>query len=255
MIEMKYTSDGRKVIVVGKLNAQETIVQEIFVSAGNEIPSGENFVVKSLHDAPSKSWKETHTAEIEARYESKKAEIECFEKAVSEKKKLLSARLDSLSKMVEGVSLDSFQLLSDVICGNITHIVVESYSSEIMEWDRFVKTDEYSQDRLRLISVYGCDDGSLKFYQGKYSDGSGGNGAKFIPCKSLEEAVLKFEQVLLNINHWDENTILRAEKYGIKLPSDRVEEVKKRRRDQIQEAIDGHSKCIEKKKEELKNLK
>jgi len=47
---IKFTSDGKKVAVVGKLNAQETIVQEIFVSNGNEIPSGENFVVKSLHD-------------------------------------------------------------------------------------------------------------------------------------------------------------------------------------------------------------
>lgn len=54
MTDIKYTDDGKKVLVVGKLNAQQTIVQEIFVSAGQEIPSGENFVVKSLHDAPAK---------------------------------------------------------------------------------------------------------------------------------------------------------------------------------------------------------
>src|SRR6476659_8101217 len=45
MTDIKYTDDGKKVMVVGKLNAQQTIVQEIFVSAGQEIPSGENFVV------------------------------------------------------------------------------------------------------------------------------------------------------------------------------------------------------------------
>lgn len=42
--QIKYTSDGKKVIAVGKLNAQEAIVQEIFVSGGNEFPSGEIFV-------------------------------------------------------------------------------------------------------------------------------------------------------------------------------------------------------------------
>ncbi len=254
MSEVKYTSDGKKVIVVGKLNAQETIVQEIFISSGNEIPSGENFVVKSLHDAPSKSWKENHAIEIEARYEAKKGELERLEKAVADKKKILSAKLDSLSKMVQGVSLGSFELLSDVICGNITHVVTESYSSEIMEWEKFIRTDEYSQDRLRLLSVYGYDDGSLTFYQGRYSDASGGSGQKFIPCKSIDEAIVAFEQVLLKATYWDENTIARAEKYGIKLPVDRVEEVKKRRRDEIQKAIDDHSKAIEKKKDELEKL-
>ena len=64
MTDIKYTNDGKKVLIVGKLNSQETIVQEIFVSAGQEIPSGENFVVKSLHDAPAESWKEKNLREL-----------------------------------------------------------------------------------------------------------------------------------------------------------------------------------------------
>ena len=47
MTQFKYTTDNKKVIVVGKLNSQETIVQEIFISNDSEIPSGEHFVVKS----------------------------------------------------------------------------------------------------------------------------------------------------------------------------------------------------------------
>ena len=59
-MQTKYTTDGKKVAIVGKLNNTETIVQEIFVSEnGSEIPAGENFVVKSLLDAPAKSWKES----------------------------------------------------------------------------------------------------------------------------------------------------------------------------------------------------
>lgn len=47
-METKFLSDGRKVVVVGALNNQETIVQEVFVTQqGDEIPGGERFVVKS----------------------------------------------------------------------------------------------------------------------------------------------------------------------------------------------------------------
>ncbi|VGD33408.1 Uncharacterised protein [Klebsiella pneumoniae] len=56
-MEIKYLSDGRKVVVVGQLNQTETIVQEVFVTeAGDELPGGERFVTKSLHDVPVESW-------------------------------------------------------------------------------------------------------------------------------------------------------------------------------------------------------
>jgi hypothetical protein len=67
-MDTKYLSDGRKVVVVGKLNSQETIVQEIFCNKeGSEIPSGENFVVKSLHDSPVESWKNKEEKKLEKR--------------------------------------------------------------------------------------------------------------------------------------------------------------------------------------------
>jgi hypothetical protein len=53
----KFTADGRKVAVVGALNAKETIVQEIFVTDGTEFPAGEHFVVKTLLDAPAETYK------------------------------------------------------------------------------------------------------------------------------------------------------------------------------------------------------
>jgi hypothetical protein len=46
MSEIKYTSKGQKVRIVGKLNSTEFIVQEIHVTeSGDEVPAGENFVV------------------------------------------------------------------------------------------------------------------------------------------------------------------------------------------------------------------
>ena len=47
--EFKYTAQGKKVRIMGKLNSTEYIVQEVFVDdKGNEIPAGENFVTKNL---------------------------------------------------------------------------------------------------------------------------------------------------------------------------------------------------------------
>ncbi len=41
--KIKYTTDGKKVVVLGNLNSQEKIVQEVFVVDGSEIPSGEDY--------------------------------------------------------------------------------------------------------------------------------------------------------------------------------------------------------------------
>ena len=41
----------------------------MFIVDGNEIPSGENFVVKSLHDAPAVSWKQKEIEKRDNAYE------------------------------------------------------------------------------------------------------------------------------------------------------------------------------------------
>lgn len=53
---IKYTKEGKKVAIVGKINNTQWIVQEIFVSGDNEFPSGENFVVTSLLDVPAETY-------------------------------------------------------------------------------------------------------------------------------------------------------------------------------------------------------
>ena len=79
-MQTKYTNDGKKVAIVGKLNADQTIVQEIFITeSGQEIPSGENFVVTSLHDQPVKKWStyyENECKKMEKLYESQLKSIE-----------------------------------------------------------------------------------------------------------------------------------------------------------------------------------
>ena len=73
-MDYKFTKDGKKVVVIGKLNNQETIVQEIFVVNGGEVPGGENFVAKGLLDNPGISWKESNLKKIEDSYDRKQRE-------------------------------------------------------------------------------------------------------------------------------------------------------------------------------------
>lgn len=199
MTDIKYTSDGKKVIIVGKLNSQETIVQEIYVSSGQEIPSGENFVVKSLHDAPAESWKEKNLRELEARYdESRKkweAEITQQGRRLSMIKEKAKLHADALFKFVDNADSESMQLLKKVMSGQITHIFVSGYSPEIYEWEggrgAYVEDNFHDRGRIegiKLLSLYGYSDGDLEYRLHTYRDGSGGS-EQIWPACSYEEAL------------------------------------------------------------------
>lgn len=199
MTDIKYTNDGKKVLIVGKLNSQETIVQEIFVSAGQEIPSGENFVVKSLHDAPAESWKEKNLRELEARYETSRkkweSEIDQQGRRLSMIKEKAKLHADALFKFVDNADSESMQLLKKVMSGQITHIFVSGYSPEIYEWEggrgAYVEDNFHDRGRIegiKLLSLYGYSDGDLEYRLHTYRDGSGGSEQVWPTC-SYEEAL------------------------------------------------------------------
>ncbi|UAW53907.1 hypothetical protein QIT82_gp37 [Pseudomonas phage psageK9] len=200
MSNIKYTSDGKKVLVVGKLNAEQTIVQEIFVSSGQEIPSGENFVVKSLHDQPAESWKEKNLRELELRYEKSRKTLEAAidQQAsrltmIKEKAKL---HADTLFKFVANSNEAQLDLLKKVMSGQITHIFVSGYSPEIFEW---TGSKAYDIDRyngrvelkgIKLLSLFGYSEGDLEYRLHTYRDGSGGSEQVFPVCSYNEALAL-----------------------------------------------------------------
>lgn len=212
MSEIKYTSDGKKVIIVGKLNAQQTIVQEIFVSAGQEIPSGENFVVTSLHDQPAESWKEKNLRELEARYEKEKVR---WDNEIKEMNRKMSTAKDKAKEMASAMfsfsgKADSEKLgtLKAFLAGDITHLYNKN-RREIITWgdDAIYDIDSWGGTRkidgIKLLSLFGKSDGDLSFRLHAYRDGSGGS-EEIIPCGSYEEA-LAFAQADCNA---------QAEKYA-----------------------------------------
>ena len=110
--DCKYLSDGRKVVVVGVLNQTETIVQEVFVTkSGDEIPSGERFVVKSLHDAPVLSYKTKEEARLLKRIESEKKELAGIvvkQRAAKQKLETLRSILKCTTKLVEAFRMPTW---------------------------------------------------------------------------------------------------------------------------------------------------
>ena len=63
---IKYTQDGKKVSVVGKINNTQFIVQELFISGENEFPAGDNFVVSCLLDTQAETVKTREEKQIQA---------------------------------------------------------------------------------------------------------------------------------------------------------------------------------------------
>lgn len=194
----KFTSDGRKVAIVGKLNAQETIVQEIFVSDGSEIPSGEHFVVKSLHDAPAESWKAKNLRELEERYERVKARLEAEGKQAQRQLGLAIEKAKEKAKCLMAFANNSddsqLDLLRAFLSGEITHYARLGYYPEIMTADdtaMFQVDNHYGETRMeatRLISVFGSSGGKLDYRINDYRDGSG-SFTSIIPCRSYDEAL------------------------------------------------------------------
>lgn len=227
---IKYTNDGKKVLVVGKLNAQETIVQEIFISNDNEIPSGENFVVKSLHDAPAVSWKENDLKKLEERYERERkqynTEIEKQYKSYNETIGLLREKTSYLKKVLKNVSENSFDMVADFLNGDINYVIQDSsWNPEIVEFKNF--RCDYDRAKLKLITLFGNDDGTLNFRLGSYSDGSGSSKEIYV-FKTLEEAVEKLKEILLSKKDYSEDTIVKAKQYGIELDADKIQAYKDR---------------------------
>lgn len=199
MTDIKYTSDGKKVLVVGKLNAEQTIVQEIFVSAGQEIPSGENFVVKSLHDAPAESWKEKNLRELEQRYEKDRKsldrQIEDQEKRLSLVRDKAKAHADVLLSFVKNSDESQIETLKLFMAGQITHLFVAGYSPEIISWAESSKVHDIDSwhgrtklEGIKLVSLMGKSDGDLSYRLHDYRDGSGSSKTIY-PATSYEAAL------------------------------------------------------------------
>lgn len=201
-METKYLSDGRKVAVVGQLNNVESIVQEIFVSeSGDEIPSGERFTVKSLHDAPVKSWKEKKQDELEERIAKTKEKEKLAEKELREIAFKLQGKKEQARQAAQHIEQlmdnpEAFDTFCAFVSGNINWLVEENpwrlKKPEAFDEMAYVK-DGYGYEggkfeAVKLVSIFGKASGDVGYKRNRYQDGSG-SYVNIIPFESYQDAV------------------------------------------------------------------
>ncbi len=230
--QIKFTNEGKKVIIIGALNSQETIVQEIFIIDGKEKPSGENFVVKSLHDKPAVSWKEANLIALNLQYEKLKkqfdTDISVLERKIRDKSSVLRHKFNSLSAVEKNVDSNPKVLsrVLDFLSGEITHVALDNYNGiEIREFDSAIEQKEdYDSSKIKLCTVFGKSDGSLEYRINTWSDGSGRDSTLIYPFKSYEEAKEKAKEMIVSKfdQYPSEDLIKKAKELGLKLDSEKV---------------------------------
>lgn len=206
----KYTQDGKKVVVIGALNSQESIVQEVYVVDGSDIPAGEHFVAKTLLDAPAVTWKVAEEIRLNSSIAKLKAEeialLDNLGRFKAYSKAAMDAKLEWIKNIKEPEVAEVMNAVKAILCGEYTHVITEDYHGiTIHEWtpELFTTTDYRYYDKIkkfesvRLISLFGHwnDRRPMTWRVNEYSDGSGHN-TSFIPCVSLEDALNKARAII-----------------------------------------------------------
>lgn len=188
---IKFTTDGKKVTVIGPLNSGATIVREIYVTDdGTEVPSGEPFIANSLHDVPVVSFYDKKKQQLEEQINQLEKKLEQQRKAIMETGAKAVARVKALRMVASEAVSEPLSIIEDIVAGRITHIVTDfeygkCYISEFGE--KIICEDREYEPAIKLISLFGRSDGSLRWRIHNYSDGSG-NTREMFPVKSLAEA-------------------------------------------------------------------
>lgn len=274
---IKYTTDGKKVVVIGNLNQTEKIVQEIYVTNdGCEIPQGERFVVKSLLDEPSKSWKEKKLEELENIYERESQTWELKTERLNEEKSKIYEALSSRVKWLRGVAKEpemkslnnALNTIADFLDGSEKWVLVDTFDGFILE--KFNEDgcsniessidDNYSRYQytsMRLLSLFGDSNGNFDFKINGYSDGSSSD-EKVLFFKYREEAIKYIQNKINNIPEYSyrdmkdiDTFCLKADigkrnKYNegrIELTQKRIKELKDSL-DREQSELNELNKCI-----------
>lgn len=266
-MDTKYLSDGRKVVVVGQINNQETIVQEIFVTkSGDEVPSGERFVVRSLHNEPVISYIEKKKNDINAKIKECEARLEKAKRANREAQEKLKGMQELVKQAMlfkDKIDFSGFDRLLKFISGSIEWIVIDSSAIRPPErfHDEIIKfQNNYGErrfDALKLLSVFGTSDGNIQYNIHQYSDGSGGRYEAH-PFESYEEAIehIKNREIkkIRENKHYSVSSYEKCVALGIEFPQDCVDIIRERAKAELVKVEERARKQNEENKKNLKEL-
>lgn len=271
MSEYKYLSDGRKVVVIGQLNNVESIVQEVFITeGGDQVPSGEKFTTKNLHDEPVLSWKAKEEKKWEQRTEEAKRTYEGINRNIDNiriKQKGLTAIFKQSRLLADNFEGQDLETLSSVMSGACEYLVISSYGvpnlvrfeDEMMNIDSGYHGKKF--ESIKLISLMGQTNGRMDYRINRWNDGSGSNTLIY-PFNSRDDAIEKIKDIILKDIEEDKIPSFEDYKkilmYGIKLNKKIIAKIKSnalsRKKNYLKTLKENYEKSVKQETEETASI-
>lgn len=256
MENIKYTSDGMKVSVLGTVNSNEFIAQEILIKHGIEILSGNNIVVKNLHDEPVETWLDRNRKNLESQINELESKRDQLQNEVSQFRKRYKESMDAHINWIRGITNEEVKevvsRIKNFILGEYTHIVFLGYEKRIEEYGP--STFQDNDYGIKMVSIFGFGYGSNNRFNLTWKLNEH-NEKPFVPCKSLSEAKKVLKESIEAQGRLSDSDFAILKKYGIPINK----EMNKQRVDSkiknLESSIDSHAKDIESLKEIVLNYK
>ena len=256
MENIKYTSDGMKVSILGTVNSNEFIAQEILVKNGIEILSGQNIVVKNLHDEPVETWRDMDKKRLEADIKELESKKILLQSEVSRFRKRYKDSMDTHINWIRGITneevKDVVSRIKSFILGEYTHIVFIGYEKRIEEYGP--STFQDNDYGTKMVSIFGSSFGNNNRFGLTYKINES-NEKPFVPCKSLSEAKKVLKESIEAQGRLSDSDFAVLRKYEIPIN----EEMNKRRANlaikNLEDTIESRTKDIESLKEKIMQYK
>ncbi|HDL7399323.1 TPA: hypothetical protein PXN48_004165 [Yersinia enterocolitica] len=262
-METKFLSDGRKVVIVGQLNNQETIVQEVFVTAaGDELPGGERFVVKSLHDVPVESYLSKEKARQEAALAKAKAAIESVNREISDTRNKLSLYRDMLKQVkafADNIEEQDLSHFVNVMTGQLNYAVQADYRIPTIEkFSEYMSVIDNSYGNksyrgLKMMSVLGNSDGRIELRVNRWGDGSGSYSdvTFFKTYEEAREFVKSSALKLLESGSLSVEELQHLKKIGVEFNQDEMMKIRYRLESSCEKHLENLTATFNKSKEKI----
>lgn len=265
--QVRYTRNGRKVVVIQDIeNTKTALCQEVYCAGDTEFLAGDKFVEKEplFFEKPLTSYevdlkkqkdewekqKGIYSEKIESLKKTKNVEItkisnqiEYFRKVIWKSKEKNFSESEPKAYIFNRI----ITTLENFILGKIKYVVEVNYGSpQIFSFEEF-ENPSYNSDGFRLISLFGRDDGSFSWNVNQYRDGSGISKEEIHPCLTLKEAKSIAQSIIDQKTDYGDTIISEAKKWKLKLDKDKINLYLNVKRN-------NYLKEIERKKKEMEEI-
>lgn len=187
-----YTEDGTECALIARVG-DGAVVESIMVNEEGDADygHGRRFYAEKVYATPPSYKLDAMIAENRQTLASLKDQVFALRHEIATAER---TRKDLLTKIQQ---VPTLQRLSDFLDGKLTHLVYEDYSGVSIGPIDAEQTDDCGsyQKHIRLLTLFGRNNGNIGWGLNRYSDGSGSDTVVY-PCVSEEDAKAKAAQVL-----------------------------------------------------------